>query len=648
MKYFKSFLLTIFTLFAFIACDTDDLRNDVDDLRGRVESLEAQIGLLNENMTTIKRLLEGGQTISEVTMTATGYTLKLSNGEILTLTQGSEGKVKYPKITVNGQGQWVVNGEVLMQNGVPVQAVGISGENGIIPKFRITDNGNYWQVSYDNEATWQDVFDENGNRVSAVSTDGGSSVSDSFFESAGVEGDFFIVRLKGQLESISIPIVKDLQCEIVEPETGMDKGYWVVKCGETVTTTVKIKGADNVLTTAPAGWVVTISEIINGEATLTLTAPVSISMTRAIADNGYDVTVQVNKGANWAVDKIQVKALQVIKSYKALYDAGETLIINDIAVNKETFGEATLITADNTDITAAGVYFIEPGVEAQYKGTGSYAQMIIIGNSSSEKSTLKVASQMKLTGTSNSKPEVFICQNINFDSSSFDNYPLAQFKNGTFGNVVFNSCSIIIHEIRPLTYISSSERSIGNFSVENCTFPIAVTSGDKFIISLSNSTAVYGNISFKNNVFYCSEEGGSISKFKLINGSKATVNEMSVQNNTFVNIYSDGSLYVRLTSLPKLNLSNNLFWAKALLPNSCGVFSLANKPELGTCTANICYKGDNTLSWQAFSGGISNGFIGAEEITTITADPFDGGTFDLSSGLFIPSSEYSAYGASIN
>lgn len=60
MKYFKSFLLTIFTLFAFIACDTDDLRNDVDDLRGRVESLEAQIGLLNENMTTIKRLLEGG------------------------------------------------------------------------------------------------------------------------------------------------------------------------------------------------------------------------------------------------------------------------------------------------------------------------------------------------------------------------------------------------------------------------------------------------------------------------------------------------------------------------------------------------------------------------------------------------------------
>lgn len=90
-------------------------------------------------------------------------------------------------------------------------------------------------------------------------------------------------------------------------------------------------------------------------------------MTRAIADNGYDVTVQVNKGANWAVDKIQVKALQVIKSYKALYDAGETLIINDIAVNKETFGEATLITADNTDITAAGVYFIEPGSRRNIK-----------------------------------------------------------------------------------------------------------------------------------------------------------------------------------------------------------------------------------------------------------------------------------------
>lgn len=137
MNYFKSFLLTVSVLFTLAACDTDDLRNDVDDMKGRVESLEAQVSLLNDNMTAIKRLLEGGQTITEVTTTTNGYTLKLSDGETITLTQGSEGKVKYPEITVNDEGQWVVNGEVLMQNGMPVQAVGTPGNDGTTPKFRM-------------------------------------------------------------------------------------------------------------------------------------------------------------------------------------------------------------------------------------------------------------------------------------------------------------------------------------------------------------------------------------------------------------------------------------------------------------------------------------------------------------------------------
>ncbi len=65
MNYFKSIMLTAFALFALAACDTDDLRDDVDNLKDRVESLEAQVSLLNDNMTAIKRLLEGGQTITE-------------------------------------------------------------------------------------------------------------------------------------------------------------------------------------------------------------------------------------------------------------------------------------------------------------------------------------------------------------------------------------------------------------------------------------------------------------------------------------------------------------------------------------------------------------------------------------------------------
>ena len=658
MNYFKSFLLTAFALFTLAACNTDDLRDDVDNLKGRVESLEAQINLLNDNMTAIKRLLEGGQTITEITQTNGTYTLKLSGGETVTLTQGSAGEIKYPEISVNDEGQWVVNGEVLTQNGVPVQAVGTPGNDGITPKFRLTDDGSYWQVSYDNGTSWQDVLDESGNKVSAVnngSSGGGSS--DTFFESAGIDesGDFFVIQLKGQNESISIPIVKDLLCEIIEPAEGMNKGYWEIGSGATATTTVKVKG-DNIIVTAPAGWVATISEpdTETNEATLSITAPASTIKTRATADNSSDVTLQVNKGANWAVAKIQVKAIEIIDSYYALYEAGETITIGGINVNKDTFGEATLITTENPNITNKGIYFISPEVEAEYTASGGYAQLIIIGNSSTQKSQLKVSSQIKLVETASDASGIFICQNITLDARNTLNaenktsYPIVQNKNGAFGSIILQDCHILLPKEQPLSYISNSNRSIDYFLMENCVVPISSTDNNKFILSLSTSTAAYNKVSFKNNIFYCVDEGKSATGFKLMNGEKATATEFTLTNNTFVNVYTAITFYVYLTSLPNIHITHNLIYAKPAMPNNCGIFRLTNNPESGECNSNICYKAENTNNWQIFFGGIGKGMDGAEEVNIITSDPFEGGTFDIANGVFIPNAEFAEYGASIN
>lgn len=658
MNYFKSFLLTAFALFTLAACNTDDLRDDVDNLKGRVESLEAQINLLNDNMTAIKRLLEGGQTITEITQTNGTYTLKLSGGETVTLTQGSAGEIKYPEISVNDEGQWVVNGEVLTQNGVPIQAVGTPGNDGITPKFRLTDDGSYWQVSYDNGTSWQDVLDESGNKVSAVNngSSGGSS-TDTFFESAGIDesGDFFVIQLKGQTESISIPIVKDLLCEIIEPAEGMNKGYWEIGTGATATTTVKVKG-DNIIVTAPAGWVATISEpdTETNEATLSITAPASTIKTRATADNSNDVTLQVNKGANWAVAKIQVKAIEIIDSYYALYEAGETITIGGINVNKDTFGEATLITTENPNITNKGIYFISPEVEAEYTASGGYAQLIIIGNSSTQKSQLKVSSQIKLVETASDASGIFICQNITLDARNTLNaenktsYPIVQNKNGAFGSIILQDCHILLPKGQPLSYISNSNRSIDYFLMENCVVPISSTDNNKFILSLSTSTAAYNKVSFKNNIFYCVDEGKSATGFKLMNGEKATATEFTLTNNTFVNVYTATTFYVYLTSLPNIHITHNLIYAKPAMPNNCGIFRLTNNPESGECNSNICYKAENTNNWQIFFGGIGKGMDGAEEVNIITSDPFEGGTFDIANGVFIPNAEFAEYGASIN
>ena len=645
MNYFKSIMLTAFALFALAACDTDDLRDDVDNLKDRVASLEAQVSLLNDNMTAIKRLLEGGQTITEVTNTDGTYKLKLSNGETISLTQGSKGEVAYPEITVNDEGQWVVNGEVLMQNGTPVQAVGTPGKDGIAPKFRITDEGSFWQVSYDNGANWEDVLDTDGQKVSAVSDGSGGSSADSFFEEVYVDstGEFFVIKLKGQTEAISIPIVKDLLCEITEPETGMKNGYWEIGYGKTATTTVKVKG-ENVIVTAPAGWVATVSEADESTnvATLSITAPASaVANTRATADNGADVTVQVNKGASWAVAKIQVKAVEVVDSYYAVYNAGGNITINGIEVNQTKFPDATYIES-NQAVTKEGIYFIKEGVTINYTGTGSVQNLIFIGDNSQKSSTVNVDVQIKLVQTSGEGH--FLCKNIALVGTSTLNNQIFTYNtdNNPFKYVAFDQCQITPSAGKHILYLSSNTRSIENFSMENSTFK-SESANQKYIISLGASTSQdYKNIVFKNNVFYCPE--GKVNQFGLFVGSKAGIANCVLETNTFVNLETATTGMVYVDKLADISVKNNIFWTNTAGANACIIFRpVTTSPSGTTCVNNIVYK-TMTFNWQMFYGGKAP-FESMEQLNILEANPFDGGTFDLANGIFVPNAEYAEYGA---
>ena len=645
MNYFKSIMLTAFALFALAACDTDDLRDDVDNLKDRVASLEAQVSLLNDNMTAIKRLLEGGQTITKVTNTDGTYKLKLSNGETISLTQGSKGEVAYPEITVNDEGQWVVNGEVLMQNGTPVQAVGTPGKDGIAPKFRITDEGSFWQVSYDNGANWEDVLDTDGQKVSAVSDGSGGSSADSFFEEVYVDstGEFFVIKLKGQTEAISIPIVKDLLCEITEPETGMKNGYWEIGYGKTATTTVKVKG-ENVIVTAPAGWVATVSEADESTnvATLSITAPASaVANTRATADNGADVTVQVNKGASWAVAKIQVKAVEVVDSYYAVYNAGGNITINGIEVNQTKFPDATYIES-NQAVTKEGIYFIKEGVTINYTGTGSVQNLIFIGDNSQKSSTVNVDVQIKLVQTSGEGH--FLCKNIALVGTSTLNNQIFTYNTDSnpFKYVAFDQCQITPSAGKHILYLSSNTRSIENFSMENSTFK-SESANQKYIISLGASTSQdYKNIVFKNNVFYCPE--GKVNQFGLFVGSKAGIANCVLENNTFVNLETATTGMVYVDKLADISVKNNIFWTNTAGANACIIFRpVTTSPSGTTCVNNIVYK-TMTFNWQMFYGGKAP-FESMEQLNILEANPFDGGTFDLANGIFVPNAEYAEYGA---
>lgn len=653
MNYFKSLLLTAFALLAFAACDTDDLRDDVDNLKGRVESLEAQVTLLNDNMTAIKRLLEGGQTITELKNTDGTYTLKLSDGSTITLTQGSKGEVKYPEITVNAEGQWVVNGEVLMQNGVPVQAVGKTGNDGITPKFRITDEGSFWQVSYDNGTTWVDVLDENNEKVSAVSDgSGGGSGADSFFEEVGVDatGEFFVIKLKGKDEAISIPIVKELLCEIIEPETGMKNGYWEIGYGETVTTTVKVKG-DDIITTAPAGWVVTVSDVdaSTNIATLSITAPTKATAanTRATADNSSDVTVQVNKGANWAVAKIQVKVVET--SYYESYQEGGNIEYNGVIINKALYGDATLID-ENTEvksISAAGVYFIKAGIEVNYTTEEAIDYLILIGDNPSEKAKCVLKSSYINVVGKDSKG-IFI-MNMVIDGSALNNYVCRI--TGSMPSLILNNNEIIINNGKNLIQCQDNNAEVtNNITVANNLIKFNSTAdwAASRILNFTQGLACQ-EVTVDNNVIYPSSMDYTINGTIVCSTGKAISSKVTVSRNTIINFIPVSQSLVRGVVMGDVTFSNLLFLYDSKASRNATLLNVEKSEAFGSLsfTDIIRYNRGIVVNLNPFGGGTPAGQSNAP-VPLSPADPFDGGTFDLANGIFIPSAEYSEYGASIN
>lgn len=505
------------------ACKTDDLERDIDALKDRVTAMEAKVDRLNESMNMIRVALDGNKTIQSYTENEDGsYTLTLSDGNTITLTQGKIGATDvYQEVSISTDGNWVIGGVETEH-----RALAVDGEPGVTPQFRLTmesEGKYYWEVSYDGELTWEEVKSQQGTRVYA-SASGSSSVAGPIASAApNATGDKFEITLTGSGTKYEIPIVSGLACAITEP--ALEDGFWIVRTTNTgATTPIDLKG-EAVLISAPEGWTVTASIDNSNPTTLSVTPP---------NQDGAEgiITLQVNKGVYWAIDQIKVRSKKVITSWKAEYEQGGFYIGNEL-VNSETYptlaNEGNLIE-DGGTISNSGVHFIKGGVNISISSilaiTGEHP-LVIVGDDPNNPPTVTFTGSGYLrVGTQN-----LLCKNVKFVRNGA--YLFHVHTSANVDKVIFDQCEMELSNSFAFSSVSSNEK-IDDFQFSNNKVKFTgktetLASGMNFVNFGTSMTITKANIS--NNIFYSKSNSTSA------RGQFFTVKETAIklENNTFCN-----------------------------------------------------------------------------------------------------------------
>ena len=639
MKYIKSYILFVIMGFAVAGCTMDDLKDDVNDLKDRVTLIEQQVKLLNDNLAVIGYILDPqNKTVSKVETVkengvAAKYVITLSDNTQLTLTIGKEGTVNEPEITIGDDGKWYING---ISTGVV--AVGENGKNGEgYPEFRV-QNGN-WQIRF-GDGEWANV--PGGEGIA-----GGSSLGDQIFESAKVDGSNFVVTLKdGTVHTL--PIVATLVCAI--DRTGLafdDEDFLIINKGERVVIPAKIEG-ENPQVTYPQGWRATLNKLDvadekgnNYQLLIFAPAAENKTLTRAAADNTADVTVQVQEGLFWAVDKIKVKNPKGLASNLDMYNEGQAVIVGGLEITKEKYGEATEVTAD-MPIEQGGVYFVSTNnVRLTYNlGTTGVDNLIIVPTTKDVTTiNLVVSTQIYLKG-------MFACQNVTLlnqvpNAASF-HYPLRIIAEQNI-NIVLDGCKVNgLVPTKGFAMKSSevSAVSVDNFIIHNSDINLAQSGAALYLLTQMSCK----NISLDNNLIYASSLDGNVTEFKIFNGNGLTVETLNLTSNTLIDIESSGaSLYglVRAAKVLKATVKDNLYWLSDAAKAAYFFTGASTLVESLDSSDNFGYSvSDKPL--RMFQNTAIDPDVKLVEGLFNTTDP---ATFNKSTGTFIPKEGYTQYGA---
>ena len=525
MKLYKSLLLGLL-MCGFAACDTTDLERDINSLKDRVEDYEAQVQKLNDDMNIIRVLLDGNKTITSYSFDGTNYTLTLSNGETLTLTQGVMG-ANYPSITIGENGNWIIAGK---DSGVKAEAE--DGKDApYTPQFKI-ENGNWW-VSYDGKNTWKNL--------GVVATGTPSDKKSLITNVDTTDPNFIKITLDGELKPRVIPVIRDLVCEITEPELADGEMWYIGSNGATLKVKVNIQPGDIIRPVVPADWKANIVTpnytSLSGEQTL------EVEVTAPTASKCV-VTMEVNRGVNTITDEIVARTQTT--SYYADYMAGLDIKIGDMTVNKFEYPKSILISSDNvgefTSFEDGVVYFIETDITPTK--SSDISNLVLINNSVDKVSKISFTDKNSLNLKSETSLEAkgLAIKGVRIVAENIGNKSVLALatNDAVYNSVILDGCELALgtdlaDNSPSLFYFDSSRKlpQIKKIVLENCFIKVAKQVKEPRIFQMNPSAEKFKSslVSIKNNIFYCD----GIVDLKLCTYANSTLNVL-MQNNTFVNV----------------------------------------------------------------------------------------------------------------
>ena len=654
----------------FTACsDLDDIKNKVDELDGRLTALETITTNLNKNIEAMQALYSGA-TVNSATEKDGVWTVVLSNGETLTLNQGSIGVANAPVMSVDKDGYWMVdydgaegNAPSYILNGEnKVQATGADGKT---PLFAV-DAEKYWTVSYDAGTTYERVLGADGQPVKAIQ-DG--QAQDSYFSDVKLDGGQLKVTLKTG-EQLALAVVPDFLCAIEA------NGLQPFKAGETKTYNVTIKGVSSTMITAPAGWTATLSDPADNKAVLTVAAPVTTKAViadsksdvciLAFSEKGFATIAKVNvglsdepEGDGPAVDDDPV--VEVITDLYQAYVDGKEIEIAGVKYSKTANGDATLLTATEaeTDITTeinkkSGVYFLDAEEGASFKTSAvigiENGELVLIGRHTNKEVTLKPSFFFKMVVGG------FAMKNVTLDMTLLDNvekntgYFLNNSGTEDLTKVHFDGCTV--KNIKRSVYTASTNGcayAVKSFNIVNSNFEIVVDANTQ-LFNIYNCSVLdkIEEIVFNNNIV-CNKSASAVCQVfnwgdKTAQSGTTWNAKISFCNNTLYNAPSANG-HFKFYQVGSLKMNKNLLWADPTNPNACAMMIIYSENQTGDnidTSDNVAYGLIDGKNWDIAHSN-SKYKPESNRLTKLAESPI--ATVDFTTYTFTPTAEYAGYGA---